>query len=80
MCCIENKNAIGESFNIGNSRAVLTIYGLAQTVLHVLNSKSNIIFKPALSADIELRILCSFFLFLYVLFFFSWILLFIQKE
>lgn len=56
MCCIKNENAIGESFNIGNSRAVLTIYGLAQTVLRVLNSKSKIIFKPALSADIELRI------------------------
>lgn len=56
MRCIENQDAIGESFNIGNARAVVTIYGLAQTVLRVLNSKSNIIFKPALSADIELRI------------------------
>jgi len=56
MCCIENINAIGESFNIGNSRAVLTVYGLAQTVLRVLDSKSKIIFEPALSADIELRI------------------------
>lgn len=56
MCCIENPKAVGESFNIGNSRAVVTIYGLAQTVLRVLNSKSKIIFKPPLSADIELRI------------------------
>ena len=56
MACIEKKEAIGESFNIGNSRAVTTIYGLAETVIRVLNSKSNIIFKPALSADIELRI------------------------
>jgi UDP-glucose 4-epimerase len=56
MECIENKKAIGESFNIGNARAVTTIYGLAETVIRVLNSKSKIIFKPALSADIELRI------------------------
>lgn len=56
MCCIENPKAVGESFNIGNSRAVVTIYGLAQTVLRVLNSKSTIVFKPPLSADIELRI------------------------
>ncbi len=49
-------NAIGESFNIGNSRAVTTIYGLAQTICRVLNSKSKIIFRDALSADIELRI------------------------
>ena len=48
--------AIGESFNIGNSRAVVTTYGLAQTVCRVLNSKSRILFKPALSAEVELRI------------------------
>src|SRR3990172_1750214 len=53
---ITNSKAIGESFNIGNARAVLTIYGLAQTVCHILNSKSNIIFKPALSEDVELII------------------------
>lgn len=56
MACIDKEEAIGESFNIGNSRAVTTIYGLAETVIRVLKSKSNIIFKPALSADIELRI------------------------
>ena len=54
--CIENEAAVGESFNIGNAKAVLTTYGLAQTVCRVLNSKSKIIFKPPLSADIELRI------------------------
>ena len=48
-------NAIGESFNIGNARAVITILGLAQTVCRVLNSKSEIVFEPPLSADIDLR-------------------------
>ena len=56
MKCIENPDAIGESFNIGNARAVTTIYGLAEIIIRVLESKSKIIFKPALSADIELRI------------------------
>jgi UDP-glucose 4-epimerase len=56
MACIEKPDAVGESFNIGNPRAVTTIYGLAETVIRVLNSKSKIIFKPPLSADIELRI------------------------
>ncbi|MCD6250034.1 MAG: NAD-dependent epimerase/dehydratase family protein [candidate division Zixibacteria bacterium] len=56
MRCIEDKKAIGESFNIGNSRAIITILGLAQTVCRVLESKSNIIFEAPLSADIELRI------------------------
>lgn len=54
--CIENPKAIGESFNIGNSRAVMTTIGLAETVCRVLNSHSRIVFKPALSAEIELRI------------------------
>ena len=56
MECIENPKAIGESFNIGNARAVTTIYALAEIVIRVLASESKIIFKPALSADIELRI------------------------
>jgi len=54
--CIESPDALGESFNIGNSRAITTIYGLAETIIRVLKSKSKILFKPALSADIELRI------------------------
>lgn len=53
---LESPQAIGESFNIGNARAVTTIYGLAEVVCRVLNSKSKIVFKDPLSADIELRI------------------------
>jgi len=56
MLALEKKEAIGESFNIGNARAVTTILGLAETVCRVLNSKSKIVFKDALSADVELRI------------------------
>ncbi|MDR1659918.1 MAG: NAD-dependent epimerase/dehydratase family protein [Desulfovibrio sp.] len=58
LCCLENDAAVGESFNIGNARSVQTIYGLANVVIRVLNSKSPIIFAPALSADIEMRIPC----------------------
>lgn len=56
MSCLENPNAIGESFNLGNARAVITTLGLAQTVCRVLNSTSKILFRDQLSADIELRI------------------------
>lgn len=56
MECITNPKAIGESFNIGNSRAVITILGLAQTICRVLNSSSKIIFDPPLSADVAIRI------------------------
>ena len=54
--CIENPKAIGHSFNLGNARAVITTLGLAQTVCRVLKSESKISHRPALSADIELRI------------------------
>lgn len=54
--CVEDPKAIGESFNLGNARAVITILGLAQTVCRVLNSKSKIVFEPPLSADIAIRI------------------------
>lgn len=54
--CIEDPAAVGESINIGNARAVITILGLAQTVCRVLKSESQIIFEPPLSADIAIRI------------------------
>ena len=56
MRALTMPKAVGESFNIGNARAVTTIFGLAETICRVLNSKSKIIFRDALSADIELRI------------------------
>lgn len=56
MRCIEKPEAVGESFNIGNSRAVITILGLANTVCRVLKSSSLIIHQPPLSADIAIRI------------------------
>ncbi len=49
-------NAVGEAFNIGNARAVITVYGLAQTVVRVLGSKTPIRFTRKDYADIELRV------------------------
>jgi UDP-glucose 4-epimerase len=56
MQCIENTSAIGQSINIGNARAVITILGLAHTVCRVLKSDSKIVHEPPLSADIAIRI------------------------
>jgi len=56
MCCLEDPKAVGESFNLGNARAVITTLGLAQAVCRVLESGSKILFRDQLSADIELRI------------------------
>lgn len=56
MRTLDSDAAVGQSFNIGNARAITTILGLAETVCRVLGSTSKIKFRPALSADIELRI------------------------
>lgn len=56
LCALEHPKAVGESFNIGNARAVTTIYGLAEAVCRIVGSSSKIVFRDALSADIELRI------------------------
>ena len=56
MLALTHPKAVGESFNIGNARAVLTIYGLAQTIVRVLKSRSRILFTEQEYADVELRV------------------------
>lgn len=56
MRCMVNPKAIGESFNIGNQRAVVTIYGLASAIVRVLHSESPIRFSRKDYVDVELRI------------------------
>lgn len=53
---LTHPRAVGESFNIGNQRAVTTIYGLATTVVSVLGSTSPIQFTRKDYVDVELRI------------------------
>jgi UDP-glucose 4-epimerase len=56
LLAMEHPNAVGQSFNIGNARAVVTIYGLANTIVRVLESKSRIRFIRKDYADVELRV------------------------
>jgi len=56
LLAMTHPRAIGESLNIGNARAVITIYGLAQTVIRVLGSRSSIRFVNKNYADVELRV------------------------
>lgn len=56
LMTLEHPKAVGETFNIGNKRAVTTIYGLANTVIRVLDSASEIVFVRRDYADIELRV------------------------
>jgi UDP-glucose 4-epimerase len=56
LLVMEHPAAVGESFNIGNQRAVETIYGLANTVVRVLESSSPISFVRKDYVDVELRV------------------------
>ncbi len=56
LLALEHPAAVGESFNLGNQRAVTTIYGLANTVVRVLDSPSAIKFVRKDYADVELRV------------------------
>ncbi len=56
LLAMAHPKAVGESFNIGNQRTVTTIYGLANTVIRVLGSKSTVRFTRKDYVDIELRV------------------------
>src|SRR6476659_6739880 len=56
LLTMQHPDAIGESFNIGNVRAAVTVFGLANTVVRVLRSSSAIRFVPKNYTDIELRV------------------------
>lgn len=53
---LEAESAIGHAFNIGNPRSTLTIYHLAQQIVHLAGSKSELVFQPMDRADVDLRI------------------------
>lgn len=53
---IENDNAIGEAFNIGNSRNTITAYQLAKKIILLCNSKSQVIFERPDFVDIDIRV------------------------
>jgi len=56
LLCAEKSAAIGQVFNIGNPRSVLTIYHLAQEVVRLSGSKSKIKLVHWPYTDVELRI------------------------
>jgi nucleoside-diphosphate-sugar epimerase len=56
LACLERREAVGHSFNIGNPRSVVTIYNLATQIVRLCQSRSRIKFVPWDSADVELRI------------------------
>jgi UDP-glucose 4-epimerase len=56
LLALEHPNAVGESFNVGNVTAVETSIGLAERVVRLTGSKSDISFVERVGVDVELRV------------------------
>jgi UDP-glucose 4-epimerase len=56
LACLEHPDAVGQSFNIGNTRSTVTIYDLAQRIKRLTGADVDITFQPLHYADVELRI------------------------
>lgn len=56
LLTLTHPNAVGEAFNIGNQREVMTIAQLADTIVSITGSSSEITRVPRAAADVELRI------------------------
>ncbi len=56
LLCLEEEKAIGEVFNIGNPRGTITILGLAEKVVQLAKSCSQIRHTPRSYVDVELRV------------------------
>ncbi len=54
--CTENPAAIGQAFNIGNPQGTATNFELANLIIRLTNSKSEIVFKPHPGPEVDLRV------------------------
>ncbi|MGH2935333.1 MAG: NAD-dependent epimerase/dehydratase family protein [Gaiellaceae bacterium] len=55
LLCLERPEAVGQSFNIGNDRSVVTILELAERVKRLTGCPGEIVFRPLHYADVEVR-------------------------
>src|SRR5207248_4226136 len=56
LACLEHEDAVGQAFNIGDRKSVVTIYDLAQRIKRLSGAQGEIVFQPLPYADVELRI------------------------
>jgi nucleoside-diphosphate-sugar epimerase len=54
--CVERPEAIGHAFNLGNPQGTVTNFELANTIIRLANSKSQIVFKPHPGPEVDLRV------------------------
>src|SRR5919198_646280 len=56
LLVLEREEAVGQVFNIGNPRSVVTVFDLAARIRRLAGSESEIIFRPLHYTDVEMRI------------------------
>jgi nucleoside-diphosphate-sugar epimerase len=56
LAILERDEAVGEVFNIGNPRSVVTVFDLASRIRRLAGSESEIVFRPLHYTDVEMRI------------------------
>jgi nucleoside-diphosphate-sugar epimerase len=54
--CAEKSEAVGHAFNLGNPQGTVTNFELANTIIRLTNSKSEIIFRPHPGPEVDLRV------------------------
>ena len=54
--CLATKEAVGQAFNIGNPRNVISNYELAKMIRSICGSESRIVFKSVDFTDIDIRV------------------------
>jgi nucleoside-diphosphate-sugar epimerase len=56
LAMLEREEAVGQVFNVGNPRSVVTVFDLASRIKRLAESESEIVFKPLHYTDVEMRI------------------------
>jgi nucleoside-diphosphate-sugar epimerase len=56
LLVLERPEAVGEVFNVGNERSVLTILELAEQIRELMGGQVDITFRPLHYTDVEMRI------------------------
>jgi nucleoside-diphosphate-sugar epimerase len=56
MRCAEQPAAIGQAFNLGNPQGTATNFELANMIIRLTHSKSEIVFKPHPGPEVDLRV------------------------
>ncbi len=56
LLCLEQPEAVGESFNVGNARSTVSIEDLAGRIKRLTGCRGEIVFQPLHYLDVEIRV------------------------